>query len=631
MVEARMEFRLLGPLEVIEDGRAVSLGGFRVRALLALLLLHRNEVVPLERIVDELWGEQPPKTAGQVVRVNVSQLRKALEPSRSDGPPQVLVTRDGGYLLTTGAAQVDVDSFEVLRAEGRRLLAEGEDASAVDTFDKALSLWHGLPFQEFVYERFARSEIARLEELRLATLEDRFDAQLAAGSDSELVADLEQLVEANPLRERLRGQLMLALYRSGRHADALGTYQHGRRHLVDELGLEPSETLRRLETRILRQDPELDRPRSLPHDAKATAGSPRRSRRFAVPAIAVTLLGGAAIAGLLTAATVGHTRQPGRDRSGVSLVVSGPRDLSSTPSIALDQIDALRVSAEDAGVRARVLYGGATSSGFLHTVETAARTSSLVIVGSTPDVQGVSDLTRRFPGTRFLVPDSVSDKAASFAGQRNVTGVNFNDYENAYLGGYLSALMTHGDQKVSAVGGLPTLAVRDLIAGFEAGARRARPGIRVLVDYTRTFLIQQPCENAANRQIDRGSVVVFDVAGGCGFGALSAAGLRHVWGLGVDDDLSYLGPQILASVVKRFDRATQIAVERFASGLLPGGQDLQLDLASGNIGLVGISPLVPPAIRAKVAALDTRLRAREQARELSGRSSTPRATSRSSG
>ena len=238
-----------------------------------------------------------------------------------------------------------------------------------------------------------------------------------------------------------------------------------------------------------------------------------------------------------------------------------------------------------------------------------------MVVDATPHLEAVSRLTRRFPRTRFLVPDSVSDKHASFAGQQNVTGFGFDDREDGYLGGYLAGLMTHGDEAVSAVGGIGTKIVRDLIGGFEAGARHARPGIRVLVDYTGTFVTQSLCEAAANRQISRGSAVVFDVAGICGFGALEAAGIRGVWGLGVDSDLSYLGPQILGSVVNRFDRATQLAVTLFASGRLPGGRDLRLDLASDSIGLVGINNRVPPAVRLKVEKVAARLRAADQSRD----------------
>jgi len=250
---------VLGPLEVAEDRRLVDLGGSRPRALLALFLLHRNEVVALDRIVEELWAGQPPKTAEQAVRVYVSNLRKVLEPGGPD-EPRMLVTRGSGYVLRVGPGDVDVDRFEELRTEGRRLLEEGEAAQAVQVLGEALSLWRGPALQDFAYENFAEPEIARLEELRVATLEDRFDARLAAGESSELVADLEQLVDASPLRERPRAQLMLALYRSGRQAEALETYQRGRRLLADELGLEPGEPLRLLELRILQQDPELARP-----------------------------------------------------------------------------------------------------------------------------------------------------------------------------------------------------------------------------------------------------------------------------------------------------------------------------------------------------------------------------------
>jgi DNA-binding SARP family transcriptional activator/basic membrane lipoprotein Med (substrate-binding protein (PBP1-ABC) superfamily) len=601
-----MDFRVLGPLEVEADGLPITLGGARARALLALLLLHRNEVVPLDTVVDELWV-QPPKTAEQVVRVYVSNLRKALD------RPQVILTRGNGYLLHVGADEVDADRFDALRAEGHRLLAAGEAAQAADAFGEALSLWRGAPLQDFAYERFAQSEIARLGELRLATFEDRFDAQLAAGRDSELVADLEQLVEANPLRERLRAQLMLALYRSGRQADALDVYQRGRRYLVDELGLEPSESLRQLEKRILQQDRALDWPSAAPRRAEPPPGSRRTTVRRA--ALAILLLG--ALTGALIAAKTGHGRRDaGPPR--VTLVVNELRRQSLTDSSRheIDPIDGLHAAAEEVGVRPKILYGGPSPGRFLKTVAAAARTSDLVVVEAIPWYGALSRLTRRFPSTRFLVADTVLDPHASFRGQKNVTGENFDDRENGYLGGYLAGLMAPKHGLVSAVGGISSVpSVRDLISGFTRGARRARPGIRVLVDYSGTFESQAPCEKLANRQIDHGSAVVFDVAGSCGFGALAAAGVRGVWGLGVDSDLHYVNSQILASVVKHFDRATQQAVTLFAAGRLPGGRDLLLDLSSGSIGLEGINERVPKAVSAKVEKIAASLRARDQGRD----------------
>ena len=327
---------------------------------------------------------------------------------------------------------------------------------------------------------------------------------------------------------------------------------------------------------------------------------------------AAALVGIAAIAAILVAATSGHSRQlPNAASLRVALIVDGPRNLTHTSATA----DGVRAAAEDLGFRPRILYGGYAVKGFLRKIAAAASTSDLVVVDATPNLEALSRLTRRFPETRFLVPDSVSDKNASFSGQQNVTGVKFADREDGYLGGYLAGLMARGDDAVSAVGGKRTQAVRDLIGGFTAGARHARPGIRVLVDYAGTFVSQTRCEAAANRQIGRRSAVVFDVAGTCGFGALEAARIRGVWGLGVDNDLSYLGPEILGSVVKQIDRATQLGVTLFASGQLPGGQDLRLDLASDSIGLVGINDRVPPAVRAKVEKVAARLRARDQARD----------------
>src|SRR5581483_4767892 len=537
-----MEFLLLGPLDVVADGESLLLGGASQRALLVLLLLHRNEVVSADRIIDALWPAEPPRTAAQVVRVYVSQLRKILEPARGDTDSPVIVTRGSGYTLRTGPDDVDLDRFEALRHEGRRLLDEGLVQDAADRFTAALTLWRGPPLQDVAYASFAQQEIARLEDIRLAVLEDRFDAELAGGRDSDLVPDLEALVAENPLRERLRAQLMLALYRAGRQAEALDVYQEGRRHLVEELGIEPGDTLRRLETQILRHDAALETRAVWPR-----TGLPlpkRRSRRLvAVLLVAAAVAVAGATALVIAAATGTGTSQRRIQSLRIALVNNGNQNLVPGP-VAGGSIDGLRAAAEELGVQTKVVWAGDGDARFLHALDAAARTSDLVVVGATPDLEGVSEVTRRHPTTEFLIPGSVSDPSASFGGQRNVTGVAFDDREDGYLGGYLAALMADRGAAVSAVGGVPTEAVRNLINGYIAGARRARPRIRVLVDYSQTFVDQHSCETIANAQIDRGSSVVFDVAGDCGFGALQAAAIRGVWGLGVDSDLSYLGPHI---------------------------------------------------------------------------------------
>ncbi|MBD0347818.1 MAG: SIR2 family protein [Thermoleophilia bacterium] len=244
---ARWDFRVLGALEVREHGRQVPLGGPRQRAVLALLLLNANRVVPTERLVDQLWGEQPPRTAITSLQNAIAQLRKALGADR-------LQTRSPGYLLRVDDGEFDLARFERLVRSAR----EADAAQRARTLREALDLWRGAPLADFAYEAFAQSEIGRLEELRLAALEQRIDAELELGRQAELVGELESLVADHPLRERLRGQLMLALYRSGRQAEALDAYRAARRALTEELGIEPTPSLQRLHSAILRQDADLE-------------------------------------------------------------------------------------------------------------------------------------------------------------------------------------------------------------------------------------------------------------------------------------------------------------------------------------------------------------------------------------
>ena len=260
-----LEFRILGPLEVLTAERALGLGGAKQRALLAVLLLHRREVVSTDRLIDELWGEHPPATAVKTVQVYVSHLRKALG-------ADLLLTHGHGYLLAAEPDQVDLDRFEKLAANGRSARAAGDSERASTLFREALALWRGPPLADFAYEPFAQTEIGRLEEARLAALEDRIDADLELGAHARLVGELEALCRKHPLRERFERQLILALYRSGRHAEALRRYQQARRAMA-ELGLEPSRELQALERAILAQDVALEAP-----------ARPTRSQRLAAQA-----------------------------------------------------------------------------------------------------------------------------------------------------------------------------------------------------------------------------------------------------------------------------------------------------------------------------------------------------------
>ena len=245
-----IELRLLGPLEARVGDRPVTLGGTKQRALLARLLLDAGRSVTVDRLVDDLWDE-PPETAAKMVQVYVSRLRKLL-------PGGTLETRGGGYQLTLAPESADLQRFDRLRADGRRALDQGRYESAARDLREALALWRGTPLAEFPAEPFARTEAARLEELRTAVLEDRIDADLELGRHAGLVAELEALVAHHPLRERLRGQLMLALYRSGRQAEALAAQRSFRELLAGELGMEPSPALKELERRMLQQDATLE-------------------------------------------------------------------------------------------------------------------------------------------------------------------------------------------------------------------------------------------------------------------------------------------------------------------------------------------------------------------------------------
>lgn len=249
-----MEFRILGPMEVREGTRRLDVPGGRARALLAMLVLHADDAVPSERLVDELWGEQPPPTANTVVQMHVLKLRKLLEPDReAPGRPSLLVTQGSGYRLAIDPGDVDAGRFKQLLDQAAGQPAEPRSRLLA----KALALWRGPALVDFTFHPFAQGTIAALEELRLSALEARIEADLEIGREHGLVTELDQLVAEHPFRERLRGLQMLALYHAGRQADALAAYRAARDLLVDELGIEPGPDLREIEAAVLRQDPSL--------------------------------------------------------------------------------------------------------------------------------------------------------------------------------------------------------------------------------------------------------------------------------------------------------------------------------------------------------------------------------------
>jgi predicted ATPase/DNA-binding SARP family transcriptional activator len=329
-----LEFRILGSVEVTRSGRLLPLGGRRQRALLALLLVHRDHVVSTDRLIEQLWDGAPPPGALKTLRSYVSRLRALLG---GDGET-VLRSRSPGYVLECEPEQLDAARFERLARAGREALSAGAAAVAAEKLREALALWHGPALADVADEPFARPESARLEELRLAALEDRIEADLALGRHGELVATLESLVGEHPLRERLWGELMLALYRCERQADALEAYRRIRARLVDELGLEPSTTLQQLQQAILRRElpspPAREPPHNLPAALTSFVGRERElSELGALLAkarlVTLTGIGGS---GKTRLALEAATAAMGRQRDGVWLVdLAGLADPALVP------------------------------------------------------------------------------------------------------------------------------------------------------------------------------------------------------------------------------------------------------------------------------------------------------------
>jgi DNA-binding SARP family transcriptional activator len=267
-----LAFRILGPLEAVSDDGAIPLGGLKQRSALAILLLSANRVVSVERLAEDLYAGAPPVTAVTQVQRQISALRKTL------GPQAGIETRAPGYVIRVAPEQLDLNRFERATEDAAGELARGEAAHAAELLRDALALWRGAPLADLGYESFAQTTIGRLEEIRLAALELRIDADLALGRHTLVVPELESLVAEHPLRERLSAQLMLALYRSGRQADALEAYGKARAALVEGFGLEPSPALHALERAILVHDPSLD----LRHEATGTQPQPELGRAVLV-------------------------------------------------------------------------------------------------------------------------------------------------------------------------------------------------------------------------------------------------------------------------------------------------------------------------------------------------------------
>jgi DNA-binding SARP family transcriptional activator/basic membrane lipoprotein Med (substrate-binding protein (PBP1-ABC) superfamily) len=621
---ARVHFRILGALEAEVGQDTVDLGGPKQRAVLAALLLRPGEVVPDARLTDEIWGDRPPASAAHGLEAYASKLRQALAPH---GVP--IERKGGGYRIDLGDARVDAEIFAALVDEAARASTVGDDTRAAALARQALELWSGPVLAGTTLNVDGLAEAERLEELRFRALELRIDADLALGRHGALVGELRQLVEANPYREHLVAQLMVALYRSGRQAEALEVYERTRRALDEDLGLRPSKDLQRLTGQILRQEDVLREP------APRESGREERPARRRRGVVAVALGGAlaAATVALTLALTIPSDAQVNDgDATRVALIRMWP------PSGVGDQetgwrpfVDGLLRAERQHDIETEIIDlfpsrppEGGFEPGSEHDVERLAKrlrsgNFDLVLwpLGLTgPNFYDVVPLNAQ---SRFIFLDYCCVGDPALAGALNATALTLHADRAAHLAGYLSGLMEarrrlpegrrHMVSTIVGEAGFPQ--ERSWEVGFAAGARRALPDVEVRSDYSGNYENPKICERIANEQIDAGSGVVFAGASDCGLGALSAAAIRGVWGVAAGEDRSSLGSHILASATKRTDRLVELSVSWYLEGRLPAGEDVGLGLAEEAVGLVGISPNVPPDIRAKVAKEASRLRALE--------------------
>jgi len=613
-----MEFRVLGPLEVRLGDERLPLGGARQRAVLAALLLRAGEVVPVERLVDEVWDDPPP-SAAHTLESYVSRLRQLLH-GRGPG----LVRRGAGYVLELDGAALDAHLFVALHDEATHAAAGERWERVLELSENAIAVWRGPVLADVPLASAGRAEAERLEEVRLRAHELRFDAALALGRHEHLVGELQALVRQHPYRERFVAQLMLALYRSGRHADALDAYERTRAALSEDLGLQPSLELRQLSGQIVRQDPQLRRP-ATPLPARPRPAAVRgRTRRVS----ALVALGGIVAAAMVLTASGGaarlETATPVTGTKRVALLL--PRAPARVPIDDVRVRETAAVFGEQArawGYKSEILVADEVAPSPEELERTAQRLEdggfALVLVsGGGATARALAPLVRRLTGTRFVFIDS-SLAALSLESVPNATGMPFADHESSRLAGYLSGLVSPrrglpGERAdvVSVVASRDTPRIERVVRAFARGARQALPRLQVRVDYVDDERNKTVCERLANDQIDAGSDLVFAVAGECSVAALAVAGVRGVWGIRVNGDGVGEGRHILATTYKRWDQAVEAALEQFRLGTLRLGHDVELGLADEYAvdvwGSDSASPPISESTWSKVVRVCTSIR-----------------------
>ena len=604
-----MEFLILGPLEAWFRGQSIPLGGAKQRAVLAALLLRAGEVVTVERLIDEVWGDDPPPSAARSLESYVSRLRQLF-----NGHGPALVRRGAGYALELGASTLDAQTFAELLDEAGAATDQWEFERASERARAALRTWRGPALADVVLASTGRAEAERLEELKLRASELRFGADLELGRHPAVVGELQAALAQSPYREKFVEQLMVALYRSGRHAEALDAYEQLRRRLDSDLGLQPSAELQQLSGQIVRQELELRRPASVRRGHVARLGQPVRASRLAGLAAA-----GAVIAAAMAFTASGGAAVPERatpSAKKLALVLPGSAD---SPGVAADRMATAAMSAEilhELETQTRFVDPTASESS-VEAVSARIRNEGIglvVALGDGPPSQALAGVVRRFPETRFVFIDASLDEL-SLEGVSNATAIRFGDEDIYDLGGYVSGLVPTRDgsrrhvDMVSVVADEPTRDTARRISGFRRGLHAARPGVKMRVDYSHELEDPTACEQLANRQIDEGSDVVFAIAGRCGLGAVAVAKVRGVWSVGAEEDGIPARDDVLLRLEKEWVDVTIGVVNGLVKGTLPMGRDIVLGLEDGYATSFWFSYLTPDKAASAVVERCSRISA----------------------
>lgn len=532
-------------------------------------------------LVEELWEDEPPPSAAHTLEAMVSRLRRVL------GPLGVRVHRCGaGYVLDPGGAAVDVRDFQQAEHRARGALADGPDDAAILEARAALGLWRGPVLDDLPLGPRSRGSAARLEEERLRLLELVLDAELARGRHAEALPELQTTVGLHPFRERFVAQLMLALYRCGRHAEALAAYERTRVALDAQLGLQPGPELQRLSARIVRHDATLDVPRTTTKATPAPEPAEVARRRRRLP-VAVVVAAVAVATLTVGAGGSGALPDPVHATGKVALVLPhAPAD--RPPDLMVRLQDEARMATVRGDVELRletvVLDDVAPEPGALGRFAEQLRGGAFELVVWFEDgaaAEALAPLVAALPSTSFVYVDG-SLHELGLDGVPNASAIRFAQEEVSDLTGYLTGLVapmgaapTARVDTVGIVAGPPTPDTLRSVRWFRRGLEDARRATEVLVGYAPAGEDRLPCETLANRQIDAGADVVVSLAGRCGLGALAVARVRNVWGIADDEAEQMSAAQrdgLLAYISSDVEVAVGEAIDRFVYGTLPRGR-----------------------------------------------------------